>query len=100
MKKQSAFTLRSGNKPSVAKLMGASPMKVDETVGLSKEEKEKGTEITGGSKQEAITDLRDRIEFLEIDIADEKMAMKRGKMRSQVKKLRKKLRQLTKDNGI
>ena len=45
-------------------------------------------------------DLRDRIEFLESDIADEKMAMKRGKMRSQVKKLRKKLRQLTKDNGI
>ena len=31
MKKQSAFTLRSGNKPSVAKLMGVSPMKVDLT---------------------------------------------------------------------
>ena len=31
MKKQSAFTLRSGNKPSVAKFMGVSPMKVDLT---------------------------------------------------------------------
>tara|TARA_Y100000361_G_scaffold144015_1_gene151682 strand:+ start:24 stop:308 length:285 start_codon:yes stop_codon:yes gene_type:complete len=31
MKKQSAFTLRSGNKPSVAKFMGVSPMKADLT---------------------------------------------------------------------
>ena len=95
MKKQSAFTLRSGNKPSIAKMAGVSPAKVDETVPLSKEEKEKDTEITGGSKQEVITDLRDRIEFLESDIADEKMAMKKGKMISQVKKLKKKLKQLT-----
>ena len=29
MKKQSAFTLRSGNKPSIAKFMGVSPMKAD-----------------------------------------------------------------------
>tara|TARA_R100001198_G_scaffold69435_1_gene41988 strand:- start:829 stop:1119 length:291 start_codon:yes stop_codon:yes gene_type:complete len=95
MKKQSAFTLRSGNKPSIAKLMGASPMKVDETVGLSKEEKEKDTEITGGSKREVIIDLQDRIEFLESDIESETKAMKKGKMISQVKKLKKKLKQLT-----
>jgi len=94
MKKQSAFTLRSGNKPSIAKIAGVSPMKVDGTVGLSPEEKEKGTEITGGSKREVIIDLEDRIEFLESDIAEEEMAMKKGKMISQVKKLKKKLKQL------
>ena len=94
MKKQSTFTLRSGNKPSIAKFMGVSPVKADETVSLSKEEKEKGTEITGGSKEEVIIDLQDRIEFLEKDIAGEKMAMKRGKMRSQVKKLKQKLKEL------
>jgi chaperonin cofactor prefoldin len=94
MKKQSAFTLRSGNKPSIAKIAGVSPMKADETVGLSPEEKEQGTEITGGSKREVIIDLEDRIEFLESDIAEEEMAMKKGKMISQVKKLKKKLKQL------
>ena len=31
MKKQSAFTLRSSNKPSIAKLIGVSPVKVDLT---------------------------------------------------------------------
>ena len=96
MKKQSAFTLRSSNKPSIAKLMGVSPVKAEETVGLSKEEKQKETEITGGNKQEVIADLEDRIEFLENDIAEEKMAMKRGKMISQVKRLKKKLKQLKK----
>tara|TARA_R100001015_G_C4593534_1_gene148871 strand:- start:838 stop:1128 length:291 start_codon:yes stop_codon:yes gene_type:complete len=96
MKKQSAFTLRSSNKPSIAKLMGVSPAKADETVGLSKEEKQKETEITGGNKQEVITDLEDRIEFLENDIAGEKMAMKRGKMISQVKKLKNKLKKIKK----
>ena len=94
MKKQSAFTLRSGNKPSIAKFMGVSPVKDDETVSLSKEEKEKGTEITGGSKQEVIIDLEDRIQFLEKDIASEKMTMKRGKMISQVKRLKQKLKEL------
>jgi len=94
MKKQSAFTLRSGNKPSIAKFMGVSPVKADETVSLSKEEKEKGTEITGGSKQEVIIDLEDRIQFLEKDIASEKMTMKRGKMISQVKRLKQKLKEL------
>tara|TARA_R100000234_G_scaffold116998_1_gene94807 strand:- start:973 stop:1263 length:291 start_codon:yes stop_codon:yes gene_type:complete len=94
MKKQSAFTLRSGNKPSIAKFMGVSPVKADETVSLSKEEKEKGTEITGGSKQEVIIDLEDRIQFLEKDIASEKMTMKKGKMISQVKRLKQKLKEL------
>jgi len=94
MKKQSAFTLRSGNKPSIAKIAGVSPVKADETVSLSPEEKEKGTEITGGSKQEVIIDLQDRIEFLESDIADEKMVMKKGKMISQVKKLKQKLKKV------
>ena len=94
MKKQSAFTLRSGNKPSIAKIAGVSPVKADETVSLSPEEKEKGTEIIGGSKQEVIIDLQDRIEFLESDIADEKMAMKKGKMISQVKKLKQKLKKV------
>ncbi len=94
MKKQSAFTLRSGNKPSIAKFMGVSPVKADETVSLSKEEKEKGTEITGGSKEEVIIDLEDRIQFLEKDIAGEKMTMKRGKMISQVKRLKQKLKEL------
>ena len=94
MKKQSAFTLRSSNKPSIAKLMGVSPVKANETVSLSKEEKEKGTEITGGSKQEVIIDLEDRIQFLEKDIASEKMTMKRGKMISQVKRLKQKLKEL------
>ena len=94
MKKQSAFTLRSGNKPSIAKFMGVSPVKADETVSLSKEEKEKGTEITGGSKEEVIIDLEDRIQFLEKDIASEKMTMKRGKMISQVKRLKQKLKEL------
>ena len=94
MKKQSAFTLRSGNKPSIAKFMGVSPVKADETVSLSKEEEEKGTEITGGSKQEVIIDLEDRIQFLEKDIAGEKMTMKRGKMISQVKRLKQKLKEL------
>ena len=94
MKKQSAFTLRSGNKPSIAKFMGVSPVKDDETVSLSKEEKEKGTEITGGSKQEVIIDLEDRIQFLEKDIASEKMTMKKGKMISQVKRLKQKLKEL------
>ena len=94
MKKQSAFTLRSSNKPSIAKLMGVSPVKANETVSLSKEEKEKGTEITGGSKEEVIIDLEDRIQFLEKDIASEKMTMKRGKMISQVKRLKQKLKEL------
>jgi|TARA_R100001510_G_C7625816_1_gene185696 chaperonin cofactor prefoldin len=94
MKKQSAFTLRSGNKPSIAKVAGVSPVKADETVGLSPEEKEKGTQITGGNKQEVIIDLQDRIEFLESDIENETKAMKKGKMISQVKKLKKKLKQL------
>ena len=96
MKKQSAFTLRSSNKPSIAKLMGVSPVKANETVSLSKEEKEKGTEITGGSKEEVIIDLEDRIEFLESDIAKEEMAMKKGKMISQVKKLKNKLKKIKK----
>ena len=103
MKKQSAFTLRSGNKPSVAKFMGVSPMrdtikeedsKVPETVPLSKEEKEKDTQITGGSKEEVIIDLQDRIEFLERDVETEKKLMKKGKMISQIKKLKKRLKQL------
>ncbi len=76
--------------------MGVSPVKADETVGFSKEEKQKETEITGGSKQEDITDLEDRIEFLENDIAGEKMAMKRGKMISQVKKRKNKLKKIKK----
>ena len=32
MKKQSAFTLRSSNKPSIAKLMGVSPVKHTEII--------------------------------------------------------------------
>jgi hypothetical protein len=94
MKKQSAFTLRSGNKPSIAKMAGVSPAKVDGTVPLSKEEEEQGTEITGGNKREVIIDLQDRIEFLESDIEKETKAMKKGKMISQVKKLKKRLKQL------
>tara|TARA_R110001583_G_scaffold193926_2_gene363678 strand:- start:39 stop:311 length:273 start_codon:yes stop_codon:yes gene_type:complete len=39
-------------------------------VPLSKHEKKKGTEITGGSDAEVINDLEDRIEFLQSDIAD------------------------------
>tara|TARA_R110002020_G_scaffold9390_1_gene37032 strand:+ start:31 stop:300 length:270 start_codon:yes stop_codon:yes gene_type:complete len=33
MKKNSAFMLRSGNKPSIAKLMGASPIKDEDVQG-------------------------------------------------------------------
>ena len=40
----------------------------EEQVSLSKHEKEKGTQITGGNQQEVINDLESRIEYLRGDL--------------------------------
>tara|TARA_R110002051_G_scaffold322789_1_gene414190 strand:+ start:960 stop:1343 length:384 start_codon:yes stop_codon:yes gene_type:complete len=62
-------------------------------VPLSKHEEKKGTMITGGSEAEVITDLEDRIEFLNSDISDESSIMKKGKMITQRDKLKSRLKQ-------
>jgi hypothetical protein len=74
-----------------------SPMRKDKKqVALSKEEKEKGTVITGGNKSEEMIDLEDRIEFLNSDIAEESSTIKRGKMITQRNKLKSRLKQMMK----
>ena len=48
---------------------GNSPLEQDKKqVPLSESEKKSGTRITGGSNQEVINDLEDRIEFLRDDL--------------------------------
>ena len=47
----------------------SSPMK-QKQVPLSRHEDKKGTMITGGSRNEIVNDLEDRIEFLTSDIED------------------------------
>jgi len=73
-----------------------SPMKQKEhtNVPLSEHEKKKGVMVTGGSKSEEINDLEDRIEFLNSDISDESSIMKKGKMISQLNKLKARLKKL------
>ena len=74
---------------------GNSPMK-QKPVPLSESEKKSGTRITGGSKQEAINDLEDRIGFLRDDLqgggTGKVNAMTIGKqltkLQAQLKKLR------------
>jgi len=63
-------------------------------VPLSKHEKKKGTIVTGGNKSEEMNDLEDRIEFLNSDISDESSVMKKGKMVSQLNKLKAQLKKL------
>ena len=73
---------------------GNSPVRQDrKQVRLSREEKEKGTEITGGSKTEVINDLEDRIEFLNSDLQETDSTMKRGKIMTQLTKLKQRLKQ-------
>ena len=67
---------------------GNSPVRQDKKqVRLSREEKEKGTEITGGSKIEVINDLEDRIEFLNSDLQDSDSAIEKGQIKTQLSKL-------------
>ena len=73
---------------------GNSPVRQDrKQVRLSREEKEKGTEITGGSKTEVINDLEDRIEFLNSDLQETDSTMKRGKIMTQLTRLKQRLKQ-------
>jgi len=70
------------------------PKKQDHTnVPLSEHEKKSGVIVTGGSKNEEINDLEDRIEYLESDIAD---AGQEGptKLRAQLMKLKQQLAKL------
>ena len=46
--------------------------KEEKQVPLSTYEREKGTEMTGGSKAEVVNDLEDRIEFLQSDLKEGK----------------------------
>jgi len=78
------------------KMKGFSPFtkKQDQTnVPLSEHEKKSGVIVTGGSKNEEINDLEDRIEYLESDIAD---AGQEGptKLRAQLMKLKQQLAKL------
>ena len=56
-------------------------------VTLSKHEEKKGTMITGGSDPEVITDLEDRIEFLNSDLQDSDSVMEKGQIKTQLNKL-------------
>ena len=83
------------------KLPGFSPFtkKQDHTnVPLSEHEKKKGTVVTGGSKSEEINDLEDRIEFLQSDLdgggKEPLKVMEKGKIMSQMKKLKAQLKKL------
>ena len=92
-----AYNMKRGNSVVPFRELGSSPAtqkkNPNEQVPLSKYEDEKGTMITGGSKSEVITDLEDRIEFLNSDISDESSIMKKGKMITQRDKLKSRLKQ-------
>ena len=78
-----------GNSPAKQIIQKNDPNK---QVSLSKHEDKKGTMITPGSDSEVITDLEDRIEFLNSDISDESSIMKKGKMITQRNKLQHRLK--------
>ena len=73
----------------------------NETVSLSKHEKEKGTMITGGSLSEKIIDLEMRIEDLNSDLKgggkEGLTVVEKGKIITQINKLKAELKRISKD---
>ena len=91
-----AYNMKRGNKGVPFSELGSSPAK--QQVPLSEGEIKKGAEITGGDSQSGvITDLEDRIEFLENDIKEEDQEGP-TKNRAQLEKLRSALSEARKGN--
>ncbi len=63
MKKNSAFMLKSGNKPSIAKLMGASPIKGFKIKPKKKKKPTHTALVSGGMSDEAAKKLAIQLGF-------------------------------------
>ena len=77
----------------------SSPMKQTDSTRTRLKGEHPDLAITGGSKNEKIADIEDRIEFLQSDIADSDDAAKKATMKKAVGVLQRQLTKLRSNNN-